>query len=67
MKAIILNIMAWSILPVMDGLAKYLSLEMPVIQIIWARYFFMVIITVPLYFLQREVVKVLKDKTFIFF
>tara|TARA_Y100000590_G_scaffold109920_1_gene125317 strand:- start:4638 stop:5456 length:819 start_codon:yes stop_codon:yes gene_type:complete len=39
----------------MDGLAKYLSLEMPVIQIIWARYFFMVIITVPLYFIfSRE-------------
>ena len=34
----------------MDGLAKYLSLEMPVIQVIWARYFFMVIITVPIFF-----------------
>ena len=33
----------------MDGFAKYLSTEMPVIQIIWARYFFMVLITVPLF------------------
>ena len=49
MKAVLLNLLAWAILPVMDGFAKYLSLEMPVIQIIWARYFFMVIITVPLY------------------
>ena len=49
MKAIFLNLMAWAILPIMDGLAKYLSLEMPVVQIIWARYFFMVLITLPLY------------------
>ena len=33
----------------MDGFAKYLSAEMSVIQIIWARYFFMVLFAVPLY------------------
>ena len=49
MKAISLNLLAWAILPIMDGFAKYLSAEMPVIQIIWARYFFMVLITVPLF------------------
>ena len=49
MKAISLNLLAWAILPIMDGFAKYLSTEMPVIQIIWARYFFMVLITVPLF------------------
>ena len=49
MKAIFLNLLAWAILPIMDGLAKYLSAEMPVIQIIWARYFFMVFITIPLF------------------
>ena len=49
MKAIILNLLAWSILPIMDGFAKFLSIEMPVIQVIWARYFFMVLITVPIY------------------
>ncbi len=43
--------MAWAILPVMDGLAKHLSLDMPVIQVIWARYFFMVLITVPFGFI----------------
>tara|TARA_Y100000590_G_scaffold407810_1_gene498438 strand:- start:209 stop:1060 length:852 start_codon:yes stop_codon:yes gene_type:complete len=49
LKAISLNLLAWAILPIMDGFAKYLSTEMPVIQIIWARYFFMVLITVPLF------------------
>ena len=54
MKAIYLNLMAWAILPIMDGLAKYLSLEMPVVQIIWARYFFMVVITLPLYLILSK-------------
>ena len=48
--------MAWAVLPIMDGMAKYLSAEMPVIQIIWARYFFMVILTFPFYliFFQKK-------------
>ena len=54
MKAIFLNLMCWAILPIMDGLAKYLSLEMPVVQIIWARYFFMVLITLPLYLILSK-------------
>jgi len=32
-KAIILNLLAWITLPVMDGFAKYLSADMPVLQI----------------------------------
>jgi len=46
-KAIILNLLAWIILPVMDGFAKYLSADMPVLQITWARYFFTVVFTLP--------------------
>ena len=34
-------------LPVMDGFAKYLSSDMPVLQITWARYFFTVVFTLP--------------------
>ena len=45
MKAIFYNLLAWVILPVMDGLAKYLSVDLPVLQIVWARYFFTVVIT----------------------
>ena len=31
----------------MDGFAKYLSTDMPVLQITWARYFFTVVFTLP--------------------
>ena len=48
MKAIILNASAWMIVPVMDALAKHLSLSMNVFQITWARYFFTVIFTLLL-------------------
>ena len=50
MKAIILNISAWSVLPIMDGMAKHLSTEIPVLQIVWGRYFFMVLISLPITF-----------------
>tara|TARA_Y100000590_G_scaffold435068_1_gene554069 strand:+ start:3 stop:851 length:849 start_codon:yes stop_codon:yes gene_type:complete len=47
MKAIILNLSAWVMLPVMDGFAKYLSSTIPVLQITWSRYFFTVVIVLP--------------------
>ena len=50
MKAIILNIAAWSVLPIMDGMAKHLSTEIPVLQVVWGRYFFMVLISLPITF-----------------
>ena len=55
MKAIILNASAWMIVPVMDALAKHLSLSMDVFQITWARYFFTVVFTLSLMiFFYRE-------------
>ena len=50
MKAIIYNLLAWAILPIMDGIAKYLSTDIPVLQIVWSRYFFTVFFTLPLMF-----------------
>ena len=50
MKAITFNLLAWVMLPIMDGFAKYLSTEMPVLQITWARYFFTVVFTLPVMF-----------------
>jgi len=44
MKAIILNLAAWSILPIMDGLAKHLSTEIHFVEVVWGRYFFMLLI-----------------------
>ena len=51
MKAITLNLLAWVMLPIMDGFAKYLSADLPVLQITWARYFFTVAFTLPIMFL----------------
>ena len=51
MKAIILNLSAWIILPFMDAIAKYLSSDLSFFQITWARYFFTVFFTLPLMFL----------------
>ena len=48
MKAITFNLLAWVMLPIMDGFAKYLSADLPVLQITWARYFFTVVFTFPI-------------------
>ena len=50
MKAIAFNLLAWVMLPIMDGFAKYLSTDMPVLQITWARYFFTVAFRLPVMF-----------------
>ncbi len=47
MKAIILNLSAWVMLPIMDGFAKFLSSSIPVLQITWSRYFFTIVIVLP--------------------
>ena len=56
MKAIILNIAAWSVLPIMDGMAKHLSTEIPVLQIVCGRYFFMVLISLPITFFFLNII-----------
>ena len=48
MKAIIFNISAWMLLPFMDGLAKFLSQDIHFLQVVWGRYFFMLLISIPL-------------------
>ena len=50
MKAITFNLLACVMLPIMDGFAKYLSSDLPVLQITWARYFFTVAFTLPIMF-----------------
>ena len=46
MKAIVLNISAWMLLPFMDGLAKFLSQEIHFLQVVWGRYFFMALFSI---------------------
>jgi len=62
MKATIFNLLAWVMLPIMDGFAKYLSAELPVLQITWARYFFTVVFTLPLMFFFFKKYLVWTDK-----
>ena len=64
MKAIIFSLLGWMFLPVMDGFAKYLSADMPVLQITWARYFFTVVFTLPImfFFFKKKLVWTDKPK-----
>ena len=54
MKAITFNLLAWVMLPIMDGFAKYLSADLPRLQITWARYFFTVVFTLPIMFFSLK-------------
>ena len=51
MKAIVLNLTAWAVLPIMDGMAKYLSSDLHFLQVVCGRYFFMILISLPLTYL----------------
>ena len=64
MKAIIFSLLGWMFLPVMDGFAKYLSSDLPILQITWARYFFTVVFILPimLVFFNKQLVKSDKPK-----
>ena len=64
MRAVILNLAAWIVLPIMDGFAKFLSTDLPVLQITWARYFFTVFFVLPimLFFFKKNLVRTKKPK-----
>ena len=64
MRAVILNLAAWIVLPIMDGFAKFLSADLPVLQITWARYFFTVFFVLPimLFFFKKNLVRTKKPK-----
>jgi|TARA_B110000881_G_C18514957_1_gene484368 drug/metabolite transporter (DMT)-like permease len=62
MKAIIFSLLGWMVLPIMDGFAKYLSADLPVLQITWARYFFTVAFTLPVMFFFYRKQLVWSDK-----
>ena len=47
-KGAFLFILAWTFIPIMDGIAKYLSENLPVLQIVWARYFFTCVLVLPI-------------------
>ena len=45
---ILLVVCAMTLVPVMDGIAKHLSADFDVFQVVWARYFFHLIILLPI-------------------
>ena len=51
MLAYVLNLLGWLLLPFMDGIAKFLSTEIHFLQVVWGRYFFMLLISIPLAFI----------------
>ena len=51
MLAYVLNLSGWLLLPFMDGIAKFLSTEIHFLQVVWGRYFFMLLISIPLAFI----------------
>ena len=64
MKAVIFSLLGWMFLPVMDGFAKFLSTDMPILQITWARYFFTVVFILPImfFFFNKDLVWSSKPK-----
>jgi drug/metabolite transporter (DMT)-like permease len=50
MRAIIFNLLAHTVLPINYAIAKYLSAEIPIFQIIWVRHSFTVILILPIIF-----------------
>jgi drug/metabolite transporter (DMT)-like permease len=47
LRAVLAAIAAWQIIPLMDGLAKYLSDFYPILQLVWARFFFHFLLVFP--------------------
>jgi drug/metabolite transporter (DMT)-like permease len=47
-----LILVAMAVVPCMDGIAKYLSRDYPVVQIVWARYFFHFLLLCPVLLLR---------------
>ena len=50
--AVTLILVAMAVVPFMDGIAKYLSRDYPVLQIVWARYFFHFLALCPVLLLR---------------
>jgi drug/metabolite transporter (DMT)-like permease len=48
LAGVALMLAAMAVVPLMDGVAKHLSATFPVLQVVWARYFFHLLILLPL-------------------
>ncbi len=68
-RAVLAAFAAWQVIPFMDTLAKYLSDYLPIMQLVWARFFFHFVLVVPLvlarhgpraFLVERPVLQVLR-------
>ena len=48
LKGIMLMILAMTIVPIMDGLAKFLSSDYPTTEVVWGRYIFHFFLLLPI-------------------
>ncbi|MCK6454314.1 MAG: DMT family transporter [Alphaproteobacteria bacterium] len=48
LPAIAMMVLALSVLPVSDSIGKYLTASVPVLQVVWARYFFHLAVVTPI-------------------
>jgi drug/metabolite transporter (DMT)-like permease len=46
-KGIMLMFLAMQVVPIMDGIAKFLSMRYPVLEVVWARFFFHFLFMIP--------------------
>ena len=47
LPAVAMMVLALSVLPVSDSIGKYLTATVPVLQVVWARYFFHLVVVTP--------------------
>jgi drug/metabolite transporter (DMT)-like permease len=53
LTGVLLMLLAMAILPAMDGMAKYLTARYPPLEIVWARYFFHLVILLPIVLMRH--------------
>jgi len=61
-SGILLILVAMTLVPVMDGIAKMLSARYSVVEIVWARYFFHLLFLLPMVFAKYSVRDMLPEK-----
>jgi len=61
-SGILLILVAMTLVPMMDGIAKVLSARYPVMEIVWARYFFHLLFLLPVVFAKYTVRDLLPEK-----
>ena len=65
LKGIMYMIFSMTIVPLMDGIAKFLSTKYPIIEIVWARYFFHLLFLFPIVLYQYRHLALVSKQPFL--